>query len=242
MIAVTISASSSLLKISLIKLLSILTASMGKRLNCPRLECPVPKSSMYKCSLSSCICSKVLSVISGSSIVALSVISTCNIDESMPVDWIASFISSIREGSLNWRGEILTAIGGGFRPSLFQLTHCKQAAWITNRPIGIIRPASSAIGINLSGPIITPVLVTQRTSASNPTTTFVRKSTLGWYISTSSFRSNACLKPFSICNCSCANIFIFSLKYSKPLCLLLAWYIAKSACLSKLFASFVSFG
>jgi hypothetical protein len=57
-------------------------------------------------------------------------------------------------------------------------------AWLsTQRPIGTIRPLSSATSMNWSGAITPRTGCCQRTSASKPTASSVCRSTIGWYCS-----------------------------------------------------------
>ena len=74
--------------------------------------------------------------------------------------------SSTSVSLANWRADRLTATGGTRRPASRQSRICRHAAWITQRPIGTIRPRSSASGMNSIGGTRPRVGCCQRSSAS----------------------------------------------------------------------------
>ena len=69
----------------------------------------------------------------------------------MPLAASASSISCSRFSSTNCRGDKLTAIDTGRNPQRCHAMFCAQASIRTQRPIGTIRPVSSASGMNWAG-------------------------------------------------------------------------------------------
>ena len=79
-----------------------------------------------------------------------------------------SVIVCTRSSRRNWRGETLTATTHGLNPASCHALFCAHAVCSTQRPIGPIRPVSSAIGMKLDGPITPRPGSCQRISASQP--------------------------------------------------------------------------
>ena len=78
--------------------------------------------------------------------------------------------ASTRSGWVNWRADRLTLMTSCDPGSVSsQARACRQAVSSTQRPIGMIRPVSSASGMNDSGGTRPRVGCCQRTSASSPT-------------------------------------------------------------------------
>ena len=95
-------------------------------------------------------CSSVLTVASASPIAVPSVISTSSPEASSPDSASTCPTSWTSRGWRNWRGDRLTAITRS-RPISASARHtdaCRQAVSSTHRPIGRMRPVSSAIGMN----------------------------------------------------------------------------------------------
>jgi hypothetical protein len=97
----------------------------------------------------------------------------------MPLASSASSTSHNRFGSANCRGDRLTAIVTGRRPRRCQTMFCAQASLSTQRPIGTIKPVSSASGMNCPGDTVPSSGWIQRSSASTPVIWPLAMSTLG---------------------------------------------------------------
>ena len=85
---------------------------------------------------------------------------------------------------MNWRAERLTDTNSGLSSGADRVAR-HLAAWRhavsrTHRPSGMIRPVSSASGMNASGGTRPRVGCCQRTSASKPTISVLSSVTIGW--------------------------------------------------------------
>ena len=147
---------------------------------------PRPASSSIILMTRSVLCISMLSVISSSS--------HCG---ARP--W-ASSTRSTRSGSAGEksRAERLTAILIAGRPASCQARAWRTAASITQALTWTMSPDSSATGTNSPGGIMPFSGCCQRTSASAPTMRPLAMSTLGWKCSSSSSRSMAWRRLFSI--------------------------------------------
>ena len=83
---------------------------------------------------------------------------------------------------MNWRTDRFTAIPSGRESGRIacQRAACAQAASSTQRPIGSIRPDSSATVMNSAGSSSPRVGCSQRSSASTEATDPSRSETIGW--------------------------------------------------------------
>ncbi len=82
--------------------------------------------------------------------------------------------------SKNWRAERFTAMQIGGKPERCHATFCAHARRSTHRPIGTIKPVSSASGMNSTGGTTPKIGLSQRSSASAPAILPVRRSSFTW--------------------------------------------------------------
>ena len=159
---------------------SIFTVCAGKRFRYDSVEYPVPKSSIEMRTPMVCICCSTCLARSGSAISTLSVSSTSNCVAAMPYKVSASARSSISVSLANCRADRFTATAGTAKPALRQSRIWRQAAWMTQRPIGTISPRSSASAMNSPGNTRPRFGWAQRSSASTLRMRPLAISILGW--------------------------------------------------------------
>ena len=149
--------------------LSILITSTGSRyLSLDSEEWPTPKSSIAIRTPSRFRRRSTACAASGSSMIAVSVISRHSADAGRPLTRSASSTTRARLGLESWRGLRLTAMTKSGWPAARHSAAWRQAVLSTHSPIGTIRPLCSAIGMKVAGEIIPCTGCCQRSSASMP--------------------------------------------------------------------------
>ena len=193
----------------------------------------MPKSSSEKPTPYDRSAVMVAMVVSMSSTSRLSVSSSLSWAEGAPVMASTRATSSTKLAWRNWRELTLTAMVRCDRAgSLCQLASSLHAVCSTQRPSGRIRPVSSASGMNCAGDTMPRCGWAQRTSASTPT-----QRPDWWICGWKCSKNSSCISaerrsvssPARAVTTACMS---GSKKRSVLRPAVLAWYMARSACLS----------